>query len=257
MKRVLLWSLAGLFVMGLIYLIFLPAALLATVIEQKTGGRIALGDAEGSLWRGSAFIGTVATSEAALTPLLPGRFSWRLSPLLLLGRVDLLLENSEALSQPLEIKGSWRQWQLGPSGVLLPAERLIALGSPLNTIRPSGQMRLSWQSLKFASDAKGLLIDGRMQLDMTEIASALSPVKPLGAYRLQLDWHGNQALLELATSAGPLMLSGTGVIANQHLQFSGEASAQKGQEERLAMLLNLLGQRRQVGNKNIYALEFK
>ena len=106
MKRVLLWSLAGLFVMGLIYLIFLPAALLATVIEQKTGGRIALGDAEGSLWRGSAFIGTVATSEAALTPLLPGRFSWRLSPLLLLGRVDLLLENSEALSQPLEIKGS-------------------------------------------------------------------------------------------------------------------------------------------------------
>ena len=47
------------------------------------------------------------------------------------------------------------------------------------------------------------------------------------------------------------------MIVNQHLQFSGEASARQGQEERLAMLLNLLGQRRQVGNKNIYVLEFK
>jgi general secretion pathway protein N len=41
------------------------------------------------------------------------------------------------------------------------------------------------------------------------------------------------------------------------LQFSGQASAQEGQEERLAVLLSLLGRRRQVDNKNIIALEFK
>ena len=257
MKRVLIWSLAGLLVMGLIFLIFLPAAWFANVIEKKSGGRIALGGVEGSVWRGSAFIGTLKEHDAVLTPLLPGRFSWHLSPLLLVGRVDMTLQNKEALSQPLEIKGSWQQWQIGSSSVFLPAERLAALGAPLNTIRPSGQMRLSWQSLKLATDSKGLQIDGRMQLDMTEIASALSPVKPLGAYRLQLDWRGSQAMLELGTLSGPLILSGKGMILNQHLQFSGEARARQGQEERLAMLLNLLGQRRQVGNKNIYALEFK
>lgn len=257
MKRMLTWSLAGLFMMGLVILIFLPASLLAILIEQKTGARIALGDEQGSLWHGSAFVGTIKDGEAALTPLLAGRFSWSVSPLLLVGKVDVSLQNNEALSQPLKIIGSWRQWEISQSSVLLPAERLIALGAPLNTIRPSGQMHLSWQSLKLTVNSKGWLIDGRMQLNMTEIASALSPVKPLGAYRLQLDWQGDQALLELATISGPLILSGKGMIANQHLQFSGEASAQQGQQERLAMLLNLLGQRRQVGNKNIYALEFK
>jgi general secretion pathway protein N len=96
-----------------------------------------------------------------------------------------------------------------------------------------------------------------MQLDMTEIASALSPVKPLGAYQLQVDWRGERAQLRLKTLSGPLQLQGGGVLAEGRLQFSGEAWAQEGQEQRLAILLNLLGQRRQIGNRNIIALEFK
>jgi len=96
-----------------------------------------------------------------------------------------------------------------------------------------------------------------MQLDMTEIASALSPVKPLGAYQLQFDWRGTRAQLRLKTLSGPLQLQGGGVLANGRLEFSGEAWAQEGQEQRLAILLNLLGQRRHQGNRNIIALEFK
>ena len=96
-----------------------------------------------------------------------------------------------------------------------------------------------------------------MQLNMTEIASALSPVKPLGAYQLQVDWRGARAQLTLKTLSGPLQLQGSGVLVNGRLQFSGEAWAREGQEQRLAILLNLLGQRRQQGNRNIIALEFK
>ncbi len=260
MKRVLLWSLSGMLVAGIICLIFFPASWLAAVIEKKTGGRIALGEAQGSIWNGSAYIGTPADAESVVTPLLPGRFSWHISPWIALGRLKLTLQNSEALRRPLDITGNWRQWQLGPSEILLPADRLIALGAPLNTIRPTGQIQLGWQSLQLMPDSRlvqGMRIEGRMHLEMQQMTSALSPVKPLGSYRLQLDWRGDQALLELATIAGPLLLSGKGVIANQHLRFSGEASAQKGQEERLAMLLNLLGQRRQAGDNTIFALEFK
>jgi general secretion pathway protein N len=54
-----------------------------------------------------------------------------------------------------------------------------------------------------------------------------------------------------------LQLQGSGVLVNGRLQFSGEAWAQEGQEQRLAILLNLLGQRRRQGNRNIIALEFK
>jgi general secretion pathway protein N len=54
-----------------------------------------------------------------------------------------------------------------------------------------------------------------------------------------------------------MLLSGAGRLVNGRLQFSGKAEAEAGQEERLAVLLNLLGQRRKEGNKNIIALEFK
>jgi general secretion pathway protein N len=84
--------------------------------------------------------------DSPVTPLLPGRFSWKMSPLALVGMVDLQLENSEALAQPVTFKGSWSQWQLSPSALLLPAEGLSGLGAPLNTLAPSGTMRLSWTS---------------------------------------------------------------------------------------------------------------
>jgi general secretion pathway protein N len=37
--------------------VFLPASWLGVLVEQQTGGRLTLGDAQGTLWRGSAFIG--------------------------------------------------------------------------------------------------------------------------------------------------------------------------------------------------------
>ena len=255
MKKFALWSSAGLLIVLLTVIAFLPAAWLTPAVEKQSAGRLTLGDPQGSVWRGSAFIGAV--SDGAVAPLLPGRFSWQLSPLLLLGRVDAMVQNKEALSVPLPINGSWQQWRLGSTAVLLPAERLAALGAPLNTLQPSGQMRLSWEELLLTRSKNGVGIEGRMLLEMTDIASTLSPIKPLGAYRLQLDWQGEQAALTLATRSGPLLLEGAGQFAGGKLRFSGQAQAQEGQEERLAILLNLLGQRRQVGNKNFIALEFK
>lgn len=258
--RAAVWIAAALLVMVITVTATLPAAWVAPLIEQQTAGRLSLGDAAGSVWHGSAFLGVVdagGKTAAPLMPLLPGRFHWRLSPLLLLGRVDMHIENSDALTQPENLRGSWYRWEVTPAALLLSADRLAALGAPLNTVQPSGHMRLSWETLTLSRAQTGLTIDGRMQLDMTEIASALSPIKPLGAYQLQLDWYGVRAQLTLKTLSGPLQLEGSGLLTGGRLQFSGQAWAQEGQEQRLAILLNLLGQRRQVGNRNIIALEFK
>ncbi len=263
MRAVFIWIAAAMLIVIILITATLPAAWLAPVLEQQTGGRFSLGDAAGSLWQGSAFLGVVsagdrsATALVPLVPLLPGRFYWRLSPMLLLGRVDMRIDNADVLTQSAHLQGNWRQWTLTQSALALPAERLSALGAPLNTLKPSGRMRLSWETLALSRTPEGIAIDGSMQLDMTEIASALSPVKPLGAYQLQVDWRGARAQLRLKTLSGPLQLQGSGVLTHGRLQFSGEAWAQEGQEQRLAMLLNLLGQRRQQGNRNIIALEFK
>ena len=98
---------------------------------------------------------------------------------------------------------------------------------------------------------------GSMTLEMNDIASRLSPVKPLGTYNLTFDWRGQQATATLKTAQGPLLLSGSGMFANGRLQFSGKAETEAGQEERLANLLSLLGQRRKEDGKDVIALEFK
>ncbi|MEN3291343.1 MAG: ral secretion pathway protein [Burkholderiales bacterium] len=257
MRRVVIWLLAGIVTIALTLVAFLPAAWMAPAIEAQTGGRLTLGDAQGTLWRGSAFIGGAPSGADPVTPLLPGRFSWRLSPLVLLGQVDAQIENPAALSQPVRITGSWYEWQVSSSEIALPAERLAGLGAPLNTIQPSGSMRLAWSPLQLAREGQQVALGGSMTLHMDDIASRLSPIKPLGAYQLIMDWRGQQAQLALKTVKGPMLLSGTGSLTNGRLQFSGKAEAEAGQEEKLANLLNLLGQRRQEGDKTVIALEFK
>ncbi len=257
MRRPVIWLLAGVVSVTATLIAFCPAAWMASALEAQTGGRLTLGDAQGTLWQGSAFVGGAPSGADPVTPLLPGRFSWRLSPLVLLGQVSLELQNPAALSQSLGITGSWNQWQVTPAAISLPAERLAALGAPLNTIQPSGQMRLSWEPLQVTRRDNAVDVNGRMILQLSDIASRLSPIKPLGAYQMIMDWRGRQAQLTLKTLKGPLLLTGSGTLNNGHFQFSGRAEAEEGQEERLANLLNLLGQRRQVDGRNVIALEFK
>lgn len=257
MRRAWLWGVAALAVTLVTVLMSLPAAWLVPLVERQTGGRVSFGDPQGSVWQGSAFIGAAGSGDEPLVPLLPGRFQWTLSPLALVGIVDATLRNDSALPRPVALQGSWSRWEVGPGSVNLPAERLAALGAPLNTVQPSGLMALSWPALTVTRTDKGTQVEGRMQLDMTQIASALSPVKPLGAYRMHFDWQGNTARIDLKSLSGPLLLEGSGAIVDGRLRFSGQAWAQEGEEQRLAILLNLLGQRRQVGNRNVIALEFQ
>lgn len=257
MQRLAIWLLAAVASAALTVLTFAPAHWAAAWVEEQTAGRLTLGDPQGTLWHGSAFIGGAAGSSDAVTPLLPGRFSWRLSPVVFLGNVSVELENAEALSEPVRITGSLHQLEVSQAAISLPAERLAALGAPLNTVQPSGQMRLSWGPVQLALQEGEFEMIGTMSLDMNDIASRMSPVKPLGSYNLTFDWHGPQAAVTLKTVKGPMLLSGTGTLANGRLRFSGRAEPEAGQEERLANFLNLLGQRRREGDKEYIALEFK
>ena len=242
---------------ALTVLVCLPASWLGSIVERQTGGRLTLGDAQGTLWNGSAFVGGAPGEGGSVTPLLPGRFAWQLSPLVLFGRVDMVLENAQALSAPVRIEGSWSQWQVSEGQLLLPAEGLAGLGAPLNTLMPSGLIRLSWNRLDLVRQPNSVTVTGRTVLSMTDMGSRMSPIRPLGSYEMAMDWRGAQADLVLRTVRGALLLSGNGTLQNGRLRFSGQASAAEGYEETLGNMLNLLGQRRMVNGKNIIALEFR
>lgn len=247
----------ALFSILLTVLVFAPAVWLSSYLQSETNGRFVLFDAEGSLWNGSALVGAAVDDRGDLTPLLPGRFEWHMSPILLLGQIELLVTNSDSLQQPLYITGNLSRIQVSPNQLTMPAERLIGLGAPLNTIKPMGKMTLSWDVLGLTFLDGNIDINGTMKLAVDDMSSALSRVKPLGSYLMIFDWHGHEANIDLKTVQGPMILSGKGILANGRLQFSGLAKAQKEQEDNLANLLNLLGQRQPGADKNVISLEFK
>jgi general secretion pathway protein N len=257
MKRTFLWIALPTLAVILTVLAFLPAAWLGPMVERQTGGRLTLGDAQGTLWRGSAFVGGAPGAGGSVTPLLPGRFSWRLSPLVLFGDVSMDLANDQALAQPVHISGSWSQWQVSAGQLLLPADGLAGLGAPLNTLALTGTIKLSWNLLDIARQGNTVAVSGRTVLSLTDMGSRMSPIKPLGSYEMAMDWRGQRADMVLRTVSGALLLTGNGALENGRLHFSGQAAAADKYEDTLGNLLNLLGQRRMVNGKNIIALEFR
>lgn len=256
LSQVACWAGAAIIAVVSVVLMFFPAAWIASMVERQTAGSVNLIDPQGTLWRGSASIATAAEHGETSAPLLPGRFSWKLSPSILLGNVDVELVNSATFSQPVAIRGDWHTWQIGAGEMNLSAGMLAAIGAPLNTIQPSGDMHLSWGALQLKRQMQQLELNGPMTLRLNDIASQLSPIKPLGSYQVTLDWIGMAAQMKLGTLKGPLLLNGSGQLSNGRLQFSGQARADAGQEEKLANLINLLGQRHE-GDQHTVALEFK
>jgi general secretion pathway protein N len=82
---------------------------------------------------------------------------------------------------------------------------------------------------------------GGLTITLEDMISRVSPVKPLGSYRVVLQAQGAASTLDLSTLKGPLLLSGHGTIAGSGTSFHGEASSTPEARENLSGLLNLLG----------------
>ena len=114
--------------------------------------------------------------------------------------------------------------------------------APWNTVQPEGAMQLRTENLKWLSNAGAPKIQGLAELTLSQIATPLSTLRPLGTYRLRMQ-GGDTMAVTLATLEGGLQLSGNGQWANGRLRFKGEARAQPAFEAALSNLLNILGQR--------------
>jgi general secretion pathway protein N len=88
-------------------------------------------------------------------------------------------------------------------------------------------------------------VNGRLQLEASELSSRLSTLKPMGSYRLTLAGGGDDAppSLRLETISGSLSLNGSGQWVGSRLRFSGEAIADPERVDALSNLLNIIGRR--------------
>jgi general secretion pathway protein N len=254
------WIVAGC-VAGLLAVLWVvaaqaPAAWVDLALLRLTEGRVRLADATGTVWagRGRLVLADVegrdrrsdgvraAAASSATVPgvVLPGAFRWQLSPWpLLVGMLDARIEH-DSMGRPALVTGRADELRISPGTLTLPPVDLDRLGSPWNTIRPAGTLTVSWENVTLRSGR----FDGRASIELAEAASALTPVRPLGTYRIEVVGSGAQARVGMTTLSGPLKLQGQGTWdVRGGLRFTAEARADASEQDRLQTLLGLLGVR--------------
>ena len=243
-----------------------PAHWLTRAVAQASGERVLLQDPQGTVWNGSAQwvlnegplnIGTSPnTARPASTTALPTRVTWQLGPRIDWANARLSLRATIASAcctpQPVYVDASplWRgvRVQVSDHTSNWPANWLVGLGAPWNTVQPEGRMQLQTTQLQWSQQAGQATLQGQAELQMQQLATRLSTLRPLGSYRVRVQ-GGNTTALTLDTLEGSLQLSGSGELHNGHVRFTGEASAAPDAEAALSNLLNILGQRQ--GAKSI------
>ena len=239
------WAVAGALGGALLAaLIWAPASWLASGVQSASAGKVLLQEARGTVWNGSARLVLAEGQGSRDHTALPTRLQWTLRPGF--SGLNMTLQSDCCTSTPMQAKVSpgWNAMtvQVQDSAIELPAELLAGLGTPWNTVALQGQLRLSTQSLQLQYRAGRAASQGLTRLEALAVSSRLSPLKPLGSYRLDIQ-GGDSPRLNLSTLTGDLQLSGQGQWVGSRLHFNGEASASPEREAALSNLLNILGRR--------------
>jgi general secretion pathway protein N len=129
----------------------------------------------------------------------------------------------------------------GTGGSLdLPTVTLDRLGSPWNTVQPRGKLSVRWEPFVVERGS----FSGNAEMELASVSSALSPVKPLGHYKIRVSGQGNKATIQMSTISGPLMLEGSGQWTGRTgLRFQATAHSAVEENLRLQPLLGLIGRR--------------
>ncbi len=245
------WSFAvlgALVGLSLALLMWAPARWLAWGVAQASQGQVQWLNPRGTVWQGSAQLMLSGGPGSRQPQALPGRLHWSLSPTwsgLRMGwRADCCMTQAASIQAAL----GWNTLQLQTSDhrSSWPAALLTGLGAPWNTLQAEGQLQLRTEALQLNWAQGRLQMQGRLELNLQEMSSRLSPVKPMGSYRIALTGtpQGTPTPgLDLSTLQGPLLLSGQGQWVGQRLRFTGEARAAEGHEAAFDNLLNILGRR--------------
>ena len=249
------WAMLG-SCMGLLMALvfFLPAAWLGLIVEQVSGERVVLNEAQGKIWNGSAQLVLSGGKGSRDAMALPGRIYWRLRPSLPL-KMKLDVHADCCTQQAFQIFISPHltgfSANILPSQSQWPASLMSGLGAPFNTIGLQAAMHLNTQVITLSWLKQQFKFEGQAELDIIDASTRLSTAKPIGSYRVNLS-GGTIPKINVQTLNGSLQLTGTGEFTGNRWRFRGEATAATGSEAALNNFLDILGKR--VGPRSLITL---
>ena len=243
------WAVLGCSLGGLLtVLTFAPAQWLAQGVALLTHGQLQLQEARGTLWQGSARVVLTGGLGSLDAQALPGRIDWTLQSKADGALLGLTSNCCMPNTMQVQVSPTWAgaHIQITDTSSTWPAALLSGLGAPWNTLQPEGDLTLVPQQLRLQWLSGRLLVQGGLTLTAKDMASRLTPLKPMGTYQLQMDAGPTPTStpgLKLSTLSGSLLLSGQGQWVGQRLRFQGEASAVPEHEMVLNNLLSIIGRR--------------
>lgn len=175
--------------------------------------------AEGTLWSGNA---TLALGRGELQRTLPDPLRWRWS----FSRGPQMIVEHPWLAGPLIIAPSLTGIGISAQTLQLPAQALATLDARIAAVDPDGRLIVSWPASFVGNHARpaGAQL---LKAEWRDAGSALTPVRPLGHYTLDIRQSQGDALaITLATQKGPLLMNGNGVLdPGGRFSFDGIARA--------------------------------
>lgn len=241
------WLGAGL---ALAAVAFAPARWLAVGLDSASGGRVQLANVRGTVWSGQGDLllsggegsrGQTALPQGVRWTLRP---SWRGGPTMK-ARLSSPCCTEEPITVRLRPGMDSASLQFGAFSSRWPAALLVGLGTPWNTLRLDGQLRLQSPGFTVAWHSGRRQLKGELVIEGHDLATRVSTLRPLGSYRINIKARpqGDQATLSLTTLNGGLLLQGQGQWVGGRLRFRGDARAAPGNETALANLLSIIGRR--------------
>lgn len=240
----------------------LPAAWADRLLAHFTNGAIRIAEPTGSVWQGAgipvinlAALGSVRTgsSNGESWQRLSGPMSWQLGIDPFSARFNLNLSSPD-----LRWAGPDSRVEISPWGLRLPAAqwtlaplRLNDFPGVIGLARVSGRLRFAWPDLAHSWGTPLDLKSGKASAELFDVASALTPIRPLGDYRFTIEPAGAPGVLRFFVDSLPestLRISGQGEW--------GSAVSVKGQMQCQRFCEYLIGVMATVGRKNGEVYEF-
>lgn len=241
MRRVALAAL-GVAAYGVFLVASMPAAFLLERARAAQPGKFEVREAEGTAWSGRAQVDLVV--PGGIVPV--DRIAWRWRPArLAAGRLAFdIAAAASGVQARYEGARTLTRWEVRDLDVQADAAAMVAVLPWLAPWRPEGRVSIAAPHL--TSD--GAELRGTARVEWRAAAVGLSEVRPLGAYRADIQAEGHAGRFAVSTLEGPLRITGQGTLTPPaRIAFSGEARAEGAQAPALEPLLNLLGPARPDG----------
>jgi general secretion pathway protein N len=225
----------------IVVIAYFPLRWLSATVANTTSCQVAVLQPEGTLWKGSAQLGfsdiQTGISEKCHTPKISSeRFAWTTQCSISNLTCKWLFQYPNT-ARPLELTVHPGAITLGSNQIELPANMLEVAGGLMRSLHLRGKLVIRWEDLILDSSPRGLV-----EVHFLNVASPISPLKPIGSYVLTLQLK--QAFtLAFSTINGPLLLSANGLIEKGRLSLQGEATAPQESLDSLIGLLSVIGKK--------------